>query len=60
MARFIELEGLDFAMASPARCEAALKGTGFMNVSLVDRNPWSTEPSRRGFDFLTGRSRADL
>lgn len=60
MARYIELEGLDFAMASPARYEAALKGAGFVNVSLVDRNPWYTELSHRELDFLRSGSRADL
>ena len=60
MARYIELGGLDFAMASPARYEAALKGAGFVNVSLVDRDPWYTELSRREVDFLTGGSRAPV
>lgn len=60
MARYIELEGLDFAMASPARYEAALKGAGFVNVSLVNRNGWYAKEARREFDFLTGGNRADL
>ena len=60
MARYIELEGLEFAMASPARYEAALKGAGFANISLVNRNPWYREVARRELDFLTGETRADL
>ena len=60
MARYIELEGLDFAMASPARYEAALKGAGFVNVGLDNRNPWYTEVAHRELDFLTGATRADL
>ena len=60
MARYIELEGLDFSMASPARYEAALKGAGFIDVGLVNRNPWYREVSRDELEFLTGAARADL
>ena len=60
MARYIELEGLDFAMASPARYEAALKEAGFANISLVNRNGWYAQEARREFDFLTGDKRAGL
>ncbi len=60
MARYIELEGLDFAMASPARYEAALKGAGFENVGLIDRNPWYSDLARRELDHLTGESRAGI
>ncbi len=60
MARYIELEGLDFSMASPGRYETALKGAGFVNVSLTNRNPWYGAVSRRELDFLTGPARADL
>jgi len=60
MARYIALEGLEFAMASPARYEAALKGAGFANVSLLDRNPWYKEVAHRELDFLAGGTRAEL
>lgn len=60
MMRYIELEGLDFAMASPARYEAALKGAGFVHVGLLNRNPWYREVARRELDLLTGDTRADL
>lgn len=60
MARYIELEGLEFAMGSPAHYEAALKGAGFVNITLVDCNPWYRELGRRELEFLTGDSRADL
>lgn len=60
MAHYIELEGLEFAMASPARYAAALKGAGFANVSLLNRNAWYREVARRELDFLTGATRADL
>ena len=60
MARYIELEGLDFAMAPPSRYESALRDAGFVNVSLVNRNPWYAKEARRELDFLTGGSRADI
>jgi len=60
MARYIELEGLDLAMASPKRYEAALKGAGFESISLVNRNSWYREVAHRELDFLTGATRADL
>ncbi len=60
MARYIELEDLDFAMASPARYETALKGAGLENVSLVDRNSWYVELSCRELDFMTGDNRVEL
>lgn len=60
MVRYIELEGLDFSMASPARYEAALKDAGFTNVDLTNRNPWYTDLSHRELDFLTGETSAEL
>lgn len=60
MARYIELEGLDFAMASPDRYDAALKDAGFVNVGLVNRNRWYAGEARRELEFLRGGSRADL
>ena len=60
MARYIELEGLDFSMASPDRYEAALNGAGFVNVSLTNRNSWYRDVSRNELDFLTGAARASL
>ncbi len=60
MARYIELEGLDFAMASPDRYDAALRDAGFVNVGLVNRNRWYAGEARRELDFLNGGSRADL
>ncbi|MCY4608214.1 MAG: methyltransferase domain-containing protein [bacterium] len=60
MARYIELEGLDFSMASPDRYETALTGAGFVNVSLTNRNAWYRDVSRSELDFLTGAARTDL
>ena len=40
MARYIALEGLDFAMASPQRYHRALVAAGFEAVQTVSRNAW--------------------
>jgi SAM-dependent methyltransferase len=60
MRRYIEAEGLDFAMASPARYEAALKAAGFENVRLVNRNPWYAAVARQELDQMTGEAHAIL
>ena len=60
MRRYIEAEGLDFAMASPARYEAALKAAGFENVRLVNRNPWYAAVARQELDQMTGEAHATL
>ncbi|MGR3468304.1 MAG: methyltransferase domain-containing protein, partial [Shimia sp.] len=46
MANYLFVEGLDFAMATPARYCAALKGAGFESVVLTDRNDWYREQAR--------------
>ena len=43
MARYIALEDLDFAMASPARYASALRVAGFEDITLTNRNPWYSE-----------------
>ena len=60
MQRYIAAEGLDFAMASPARYEAALKAAGFENVRLVNRNPWYTAVARQELDQMTGEAHGTL
>ena len=60
MKRYIEAEGLDFAMASPARYEAALKAAGFENVRLVNRNAWYAAVARQELDQMTGKARVGL
>ena len=60
MAQYIKLEDLDFAMASPKRYEAALKGAGFTDVALVNRNPWYRDVSREELARLTGPERAQF
>ena len=60
MAHYIECEGLDFAMASPARYEKALKAAGFEEVRLTNRNPWYREVARDELATLQGPKRAEL
>jgi SAM-dependent methyltransferase len=60
MKSYIAAEGLDFAMAPPARYESALKSAGFENVRLVNRNPWYAEVARHELDQMSGESYAEL
>jgi SAM-dependent methyltransferase len=64
MAHYIACEALDFGMASPNNYRAALKAAGFVDIALVDRNPWYCEVARAELDRLRGpvgeRARAIL
>ncbi|MFO1088583.1 MAG: methyltransferase domain-containing protein [Hyphomicrobiales bacterium] len=40
MAAYIKAEGLDFGMASPERYRKALERAGFVDIEVVNRNPW--------------------
>jgi phosphoethanolamine N-methyltransferase len=60
MARYIELEGLDFAMASPERYARALRAAGFEDVRTVNRNPWYLDVARHELDILTGPRNAEF
>jgi phosphoethanolamine N-methyltransferase len=60
MRRYIALEDLDFAMASPAAYRASLEAAGFVDVQLTNRNPWYAKVSRQELDWLTGPERARL
>jgi SAM-dependent methyltransferase len=64
MAHYIACEALDFGMASPATYRAALASAGFVDIVLVDRNPWYREVARAELDRLRGplgeRARAIL
>ena len=57
MKQYIELEGLEFAMASPSRYKSALENAGFTNVSLLNRNPWYFEQAKKELDILQGHKR---
>ena len=64
MAHYIACEALDFGMASPTAYRAALESAGFVDVELVNRNPWYREVARAELDRLRGplgeRARAIL
>ena len=60
MAAYIAAEALDLGMASPARYRRALGAAGFVDIELVDRNPWYREVARQELDRLTGSERADF
>lgn len=55
MERYIALEGLDFAMASPERYARALKDAGFEEVRTVNRNPWYLQVAREELDMIRQR-----
>ena len=60
MADYIAEEGLDFAMASPATYAKAMKDAGFVDVELVNRNPWYAEVAAKEAAWLTGPDRDGL
>lgn len=60
MARYIALEDLDFAMASPARYERALASAGFVDIRLVNRNAWYREEARAELARMTGPDRGEF
>ncbi len=64
MAHYIACEALDFGMASPAKYRQALAAAGFVDVALVDRNPWYREVAGAELERLRGpvgdRARAIL
>ena len=60
MQHYIELEGLEFAMASPQRYEKALSEAGFVNVSLLNRNPWYFEQAQQELAELSGPRRQEF
>jgi phosphoethanolamine N-methyltransferase len=54
MAAYIEAEGLDFGMASPARYQDAMRSAGFVDVSTSSRNAWYREAARQELERLRG------
>ncbi len=56
MAAYIDAEGLDFGMASPARYRAALSEAGFADVSTESRNGWYRTAARGELDRLKGET----
>ena len=56
MKDYVQLEGLDFQMASPARYQKALTNAGFSNVELKNRNSWYLKKAKQElFELETGR-----
>ncbi|MFK7762409.1 MAG: methyltransferase domain-containing protein [Roseobacter sp.] len=60
MADYIREEGLDFAMASPSIYAAAMANAGFVDVELVNRNPWYARVAAKELEWLTGPENASL
>jgi SAM-dependent methyltransferase len=60
MKRYVELEGLGFAMASPERYASAMTDAGFSEVRTLSRNAWYLEQARNERSFLTGPDRPRL
>lgn len=58
MARYIALEDLDFAMASPDRYAAALQAAGFESVTLTNRNPWYARVASEELALFLGPERS--
>ena len=54
MAAYIEAEGLDFGMASPARYEDAMRSAGFTDLSVTSRNGWYRETAPQELERLRG------
>lgn len=60
MARYIALEDLDFAMASPERYIGALEQAGFKDIRLSNRNEWYANLGRRELEWMRGPERTRL
>jgi len=54
MKAYVAAEGLSFAMASPARYADAMRGAGFRDVGVRDRNHWYREVAREELARLKG------
>ena len=60
MVEYLKAEGLDFAMASPARYEKAMKNAGFVDVELVNRNSWYSQVALKELEWLSGNKKSEL
>ena len=54
MQAYIDVEGLDFRLATPATYAAALEAAGFTDIEIDDRNEWYRVEARRERDHLRG------
>jgi ubiquinone/menaquinone biosynthesis C-methylase UbiE len=60
MQRYIESEGLSFAMASPAHYKKAMTAAGLHVVEIADRNAWYAKTARAELDAIRGPLRRRL
>jgi len=54
MEYYIEVEGLNFGMASPDRHAEALAKAGFTSIKMRDRNTWYNDLSRKEHEQMKG------
>ena len=54
MQAYLDVEGLDFRLATPATYAAALEAAGFTDIEIDDRNEWYRGEARRERDHLRG------
>ena len=54
MQAYIEVEGLDFRLASAASYADALEAAGFVDIEIDDRNEWYRQEARQERDSLKG------
>ena len=54
MEYYLEVEGLNFGMASPERYAKALEKVGFAGIKLRDRNAWYSDLSRNEYEQMKG------
>jgi phosphoethanolamine N-methyltransferase len=60
MKAYIAAEGLDFGLASADVYEAALEAAGFVDIHILDRNPWYRQEARRERDNMKSTLYAGL
>ena len=54
MQEYIAAEGLDMYMCSLKRYEQALKKTGFVNITIKDRNAWYLDKAKQELTAIEG------
>jgi ubiquinone/menaquinone biosynthesis C-methylase UbiE len=54
MRRYIEAEGLSFAMGSPQQYRCAMNLAGFAEITMVDRNAWYARTARAELAAING------
>lgn len=54
MRHYLAMEGLGFAMASPARYARALAAAGFLDIRLANRNSWYRQVAAEELRLLEG------